>query len=198
MNQSYAERARAGMRDAILDAVERLVLDRGWHRTRMADVADAAGVSRQTVYQQFGNRDDLAQEYVLREVARLLGAVDSALAANRDDPFAAAAAALEAFLTGAADNIMIKGILAGDDDLLPLVTTAGLVVRQVAIDHLVAAIGVHWPALDAGDVLLFAETIVRLAISHATGPAADPQTSVRDVMRVLGPFIREVVARSAA
>ncbi|GIF23042.1 AcrR family transcriptional regulator [Actinoplanes tereljensis] len=195
MKQSYAERARAGMRDAILDAVERLVIDRGWDRTRMADVADAAGVSRQTVYQQFGNRDDLAQQYVLREVGRLLGAVDSALAAHRTDPLAAAGAALEAFLTGAADNLMIKGILAGDGGLLPLVTTAGLPVRQVAVDHLVAAIGEYWPALDHGDVLLFAETIVRLAISHATGPSADPQTSVRDVMRVLSPFIQQVVGK---
>ncbi|MEU4235862.1 TetR family transcriptional regulator [Actinoplanes sp. NPDC026619] len=195
MKQSYAERARAGMRDAILDAVERLVIDRGWRRTRMADVADAAGVSRQTVYQQFGNREELGQQYVLREADRLLAAVDSALAANRADPLAAATAAFEAFLTVATDNLMVKGILAGDDGLLPLVTTAGLPVRQVAVERVVSAIGEHWPDLDSADVLLFAETVVRLAISHATAPAADPQTTTGDVMRVLGPFIRQLVEK---
>ncbi|GAA0282735.1 TetR/AcrR family transcriptional regulator [Cryptosporangium japonicum] len=188
----YVERARAGMREAVLDAVEMLVLDRGWQHTRMADVADAAGVSRQTVYQLFGSRDELAQQYVLREADRFLGTVEDAVAASADDPYRAVEAALDAFLTGAADNPMVKAILCGDD-LLPLVTTQGLPVIELARERLIGVIGVHWPFLDPGDVRLFAETVARLAISHATVASGD---AVREITRVLRPFITEVFAAS--
>jgi len=179
------------MREAVLDAVEVLVRDRGWQQTRMADVADTAGVSRQTVYQLFGSREELAQQYVLREADRFLGTVESAVAGNAHDPYAAVEAALDAFLTGAADNLMVKAILGGDD-LLPLVTTRSLPVIEVARERLSAVITVHWPALDAGDVRLFAETIARLAISHATVADGDVSHAVRDIVRVVRPFIAEV------
>ncbi|MFG1928340.1 TetR family transcriptional regulator [Cryptosporangium sp. NPDC048952] len=184
----HAERVREGMREAILDAVEALVRDRGWQETRMADVADAAEVSRQTVYQLFGSREELAQQYVLREADRFLGTVESAVAVHADDPYAAVEAALDAFLTGAADNLMVKAILSGDD-LLPLVTTQGLPVIEMARERLIAVIGVHWPFLDAGDVRLFAETVARLAISHATVATGD---AAHDISRVLRPFITQV------
>jgi AcrR family transcriptional regulator len=179
------------MREAVLDAVEVLVRDRGWQQTRMADVADAAGVSRQTVYQLFGSREELAQQYVLREADRFLGTVESAVAAHAHDPYLAVAAALDAFLTGAADNLMVKAILGGDE-LLPFVTTQSLPVIEVARERLIAVIGVHWPDLDAGDVRLFAETIARLAISHATVASGDVEHAVQDIVRVVRPFITEV------
>ncbi|MFI5956613.1 TetR/AcrR family transcriptional regulator [Cryptosporangium sp. NPDC051539] len=191
--RDYVERARAGMRQAIFDAVEQLVRDRGWQQTRMSDVADVAGLSRQTVYQLFGSREELAQQYVLREADRFLGTVSDAVAAHADDPYLAVESALDVFLAGAADNPMVKAILCGDD-LLPLVTTRGLPVIEMARDRLVTVIGTHWPSLDAGDVGLFAETIVRLAISHATVGSGD---AVRDIARVLRPFVTEVFARAA-
>ncbi|GAA3396244.1 TetR family transcriptional regulator [Cryptosporangium minutisporangium] len=196
----YVERARAGMREAVLDAVEVLVRDRGWQQTRMADVADAAGVSRQTVYQLFGSREELAQHYVLREADRFLGTVEDAVAGNADDPYAAVEAALDAFLTGAADNLMVKAILCGDgsSDLLPLVTTQSLPVIEVARERLIAVIDAHWPTLAEGDVRVFAETIVRLAISHATVASGDTSRAVQDVAVVLRPFIAEVFAQASS
>jgi AcrR family transcriptional regulator len=195
----YVERARAGMREAVLDAVERLIFDRGWQQTRMADVAHSAGVSRQTVYQLFGTREELAQQYVLREADRFIGSVEDAITRNADDPFAAVAAALDAFLTGASDNLMVKAILRGDgsDDLLPLVTIQSQPLIEIASGRLIMAIATHWPALDSNDVRLFAETIVRLAISHATAASADTEHTVQDIVRVLTPFIQQVVERAA-
>ncbi|TQS42265.1 TetR/AcrR family transcriptional regulator [Cryptosporangium phraense] len=191
--RSYVERVRAGMRDAVFDAVEQLIRDRGWQQTRMADVADAAGISRQTVYQLFGSREELAQQYVLWEADRFLGTVSDAVAAHADDPYQAIEAALDAFLTGAADNPMVKAILGGDD-LLPLVTTQSWPVIEVARERLVAVIGVYWPQLEAGDVRLFAETVVRLAISHVTVAGGD---ALGDITRVLRPFITEVFHRAS-
>ncbi len=41
-------------RDALLDAAYDAVVNGDWARTRMLDVARVAGVSRQTLYNEFG------------------------------------------------------------------------------------------------------------------------------------------------
>ncbi|MGQ5228634.1 helix-turn-helix domain-containing protein, partial [Streptomyces sp. yara] len=40
---------------------------RPWSAVRMVDVAAAAGVSRQTLYNEFGSKDGLARALVRRE-----------------------------------------------------------------------------------------------------------------------------------
>ncbi|WP_063001657.1 TetR family transcriptional regulator [Nocardia mikamii] len=44
-------------RAALLDAAVRLVSERGTTSVTVTELADAAGVSRQVVYLQFGDRD---------------------------------------------------------------------------------------------------------------------------------------------
>jgi AcrR family transcriptional regulator len=187
----FGDRVRAGMRDAVLDATDDLVRDRGWQYTRMADVATVAGVSRQTVYQLFGSRDQLAQAYVMREADRFLEPVEEAVRSRADDPFAAIVAALDAFLAGAADNVMVKAILAGDgnDGLLPLVTTHSLPVLNLARQRLAAVITESWPIVAAEDVRLLCDSAVRLAISHVTVADIGEHGPAQDIARVLGPFI---------
>jgi AcrR family transcriptional regulator len=183
------------MRAAVLQAVEDLVRDRGWEATRMADVATLAGVSRQTLYQLYGSREALAQAYVLRETDRFLTSVLGAVRGRADDPFAAMEAGLDAFLTGAADNVMVKAVLTGPvgNELLPLVTTQALPVIQIAEDLLTDVIAELWPAFRAEDARLFAGSIVRLAISHVTAPTTSPETAVRDLTRLLAPFVSQAM-----
>lgn len=45
----------------------------------MAEAASAAGVSRQTLYNEFGTRDELGQALVIRESDRFLDAVEEAI-----------------------------------------------------------------------------------------------------------------------
>ncbi len=52
-----------------------------WDRLRMADVARQAGVSRQTLYYEFGSRDALAQAVALREAQRYSDGASAAIAA---------------------------------------------------------------------------------------------------------------------
>ncbi len=193
--QRYVERARLAMREAVLEAVEDLVRDRGWEATRMADVAGRSGVSRQTIYQLYGSREELAQAYVLREAERFLGSVADAVRGRADDPLAAIEAGLSAFLSGAADNVMVKAILRGHpgNELLPLVTTQALPVIRIAEEVLSGVIGELWPQIQADDARLFAASIVRLAISHITTPTSDPETTVRDITRLLAPFVAQAL-----
>jgi AcrR family transcriptional regulator len=192
----HAERVRQAMQEAILDAVEQLLPDRGWPATRMADVADRAEVSRQTVYQLYGSREGLAQAYVLREADRFLSTVESAARAGASTPEAAIEAALDVFLTGAADNLMVKAILAGNSDgLLPLVTTHAAPVLDLARERLIRVVLDLAPEVDPADARLFAESAARLAISHVTTPTTDPQRASADLTRLLSPFLARVSGR---
>ena len=60
-------------RERILDAANALFLEQGYHSVGMATVAAAAGVSRQTLYVQFGSKAGLLRAMVARseEVAGL-------------------------------------------------------------------------------------------------------------------------------
>src|SRR3954449_438495 len=66
---SPRERQAQQTREEILRAARRLFAERGYTRTSVRDVADAAGVSPQTVYDSIGSKQAL--------VARLNDAIDS-------------------------------------------------------------------------------------------------------------------------
>jgi AcrR family transcriptional regulator len=188
--QPYATAARGLLRATLLDATREQLRDRPWSEVTMAAVARAAGVSRQTLYNEFGSRAELAQASVLRETDRFLAAVEQAVVDHREDPVAALAAAFEVFLVGAAEDPVVRAIMSaeGDPELLPLVTTQGGPVLERATDGLGAVLAREWPELDAGDARLLAECVVRLAISHATLPSGPAALTGASVARLLGPF----------
>ena len=59
--------ARELLRNTLLDAACRELEAQQWADITMADIAVAAGVSRQTLYKEFGSREEFAQVLVLRE-----------------------------------------------------------------------------------------------------------------------------------
>ena len=68
-------------RDSLLDAAFAALAHRPWPRIRMVDVARAAGVSRQTLYNEFGSKNGLARALVRRETGAYLRGVDRVLLA---------------------------------------------------------------------------------------------------------------------
>ena len=91
----YPVAARELLRDTLLDGASDLLQQRDWSEITMADIATAAGVSRQTLYSEFGSRPEFAQAIFLREADRFLMAVEQAVNSRLDDPVAALAAAFE-------------------------------------------------------------------------------------------------------
>src|SRR3954453_5465941 len=114
-------------RDALLDAAYDAAASGDWTRTRMVDVARAAGVSRQTLYNEFGSKDALAQALAIREVQRFIEGTERALdEAHPDDPIQAVAAAALSTLQRAADNPLLKVALVDDNSgLLAFLTSRG-------------------------------------------------------------------------
>jgi AcrR family transcriptional regulator len=72
-------------RQALLDAALRALADRPWRAVRMVDVAALAGVSRQTLYNEFGTKGGLAGALLRRAADGYLAGVDRALTAPAPD-----------------------------------------------------------------------------------------------------------------
>ena len=193
---SYQVAAKSLLRDTLLDAVGELLAERGWNDVPMAEVARRAGVSRQTLYNEFGDRTGLAQAYVLREAERFLEDVERAIASHPDDPRGAVAAAFEVFLTAASHHPIVHAIATGQGEgLLALVTTGDSPVVELGTARIMEALTGGWPHLDAEDARAVAECVVRLGISYATLPTGPPRRTAASLARVLGPYLDEVVAR---
>lgn len=180
------------VRDAIVDAVDRLVRTQGWSATTMAEVARAAGVSRQTVYNEFGTRQELVQAYVLREIDALIRAVEAHVRAHHDDARTALSGAFALFLRLASDEPLVRIIVADAEggELIRLLTTNGLVVASGRVAALIQEV---WPQVDEADAALVAGTLARLAISHALVPTDPVDGAAAAVTRLLGPFTDEVL-----
>ena len=191
----YAEFTRGMLRDRVLDTVGELLADRPWSQVTMADVAERSGVSRQTVYNAFGSRPELAQAYVGREADRFLAAVDIAVREHDAEPRRALAAALEVFLSAADRHPLVRAITSGDADgeLLPLVTTRGGPLIAHVTEHLTELLVGTWPALRPVDAGPVADALVRLAISYAALPAGDPAEVSARIARILGPSVDELL-----
>lgn len=185
----YATAARELLRNTLFDAARHELATRSWSDLTMAAIASAAGVSRQTLYKEFGTRDDFARALVLREADRFVAAVEGAMDAHLDDPKAALLAAFELFLWVAAEDPLIRAAISGADEMLPLVTTQGQPLVERSTEHLHAAIVSRWPQVRSRDAALIAECLVRLAISYATLPAGPAGVTAASIADLLGPFV---------
>jgi AcrR family transcriptional regulator len=187
----YPQAARKLLRETLFGAARDELQQRAWSEITMSDVASAAGVSRQTLYKEFGSRDEFAQAFVIHEGERFLDGVDGAVKEHLDDPRAAVGAALQAFLYSAGEDPLVRILLSDDGTggMLPLVTTQGVPVVQWATARLSVTIEEGWPQAPAPQVKLLAESLVRLAISYITAPSDSPEETAAKAGELLDPFI---------
>ena len=62
---------RLGSREALVDAAQRLFLERGFGAVSMDDLAEAAGVARRTLYNQFSSKEEIFREMLRRVSSQL-------------------------------------------------------------------------------------------------------------------------------
>ena len=195
---TFADASRDLLRETVLDAVGELAAERRWPEVKMADVAERAGVSRQTLYNAFGSRQEMAQAYVMREGERFLAAVEAAIGENAPDGRAALAAALEIFLTAAETHPVIRAVTASEsgDELLPLLTTRGGPLVMEITESLAHVLVANWEGVSRRDAELVADCLVRLAISHAALPGGPPARTAGDIASILGPYVDSLVGQA--
>ncbi|KAA2262953.1 TetR/AcrR family transcriptional regulator [Solihabitans fulvus] len=187
----FSERARASLREELLDAAAELLAAHGFHGLRMGEVAAAAGVSRQTVYNEFGNKESLVQAITLQRTAEFLDGVELRLGAAAD-PLQGMRAATLFTLEHAAEDRLINSVLTGTDaeDLLPFLTTRGQPVLLSAAQVLSHHLREHCAELPEEQVELLAEASVRLALSHLLMPTGTREEAADAVVAVISAALR--------
>jgi AcrR family transcriptional regulator len=185
------------LRMSLLDAACRELGRRRWEDITMSDIARAAGVSRQTLYNEFGSRAEFAQALVLREADRLLDSVELALAQHRSDPARALAAAFDLYLRAAAENPLVSAIVSGEGagELLALMTTNGEPLLERTVGRLHGLLRAGWPQMTDTDTQLLSGTLVRLAISYTVLPAEPASIGASSVARLLAPYLERLGGR---
>jgi AcrR family transcriptional regulator len=191
----YSVAARELLRNTLLDAACHELQSRHWADITMADIAVAAGVSRQTLYKEFGSREEFAQVLVLREAESFLDAVEQAVGKHLDDPSKALAAAFDLFLTAAAENPLLRAIVIeeGAEELLALLTVHGKPLVERAADRLTDVMIAGWPLMRRRDAELLGDVLVRLAISYAALPSGPASATAAAVSSLFQPYVEKLV-----
>ena len=185
----YAEASRVLLRDSVLDAMRELLLTRDWSAITLADVARAAGVSRQTIYNEFKSRQGLAQGYALRLADRLVDAVEDAIYSNVGDVYAAFLQGFRMFFSESAADPLVISLLTGvaKPDLLQIITTDSGPIITHCSQRLTATFQNSWVKASDEDSGILARAIVRLAMSYVSMPPEANHDVAADLARLMTP-----------
>lgn len=186
----YAEASRALLRDSVLDAMRDLLLSRDWSAITLSDVARAAGISRQTIYNEFGSRQGLAQGYALRLADRLVDTVREALDANVGNIYESFLQGFRAYFAEMSADPLVISLLTGvaKPDLLQLITTDSAPIITRASARLSTAFTQTWLATSDDDANVLSRAIVRLCVSYVSMPPESDHDVAADLARLMTPF----------
>lgn len=186
---TFRERVREQLRVAILDAAREHAVERGWRNVRMGDVATTVGVSRQTVYSEFTNKDTLAEAVALRELQDLLAALSDELDLLDGSLHDVIRDGVAFVLRAAEANPVLHAALTGqrpaDTELLPLLLKTVEPILGAAQDVLVRFARGRFPDLPFDDLELAVDSLVRLVVSHLVLPVQPPVETGRRVATVI-------------
>lgn len=177
------------LRDSILDGMRELLLSRDWSAITLSHVAKAAGISRQTIYNEFGSRQGLAQAYALRLADRLVDQIEEAIEGNTGDVYAAFLQGFRDFFAESAADPLVISLLTGDfkPDLLQLITTdSGPIITHCSA-RLTTTFTHSWVKCSDEDAGILARAIVRLAMSYISMPPEADHDVAADLARLFAP-----------
>jgi AcrR family transcriptional regulator len=191
--EPFREAVRSMLRDRLLDAAAQAFSEEGWRRLTMVRVADRAGVSRQTVYNEFGNKQQLAEQLVMRELDTFLDIVRQRVSAETEF-VPAVRSAIHGALEAAENNALLRSVLesghTGDTDLLPFIfQSQGIIDR--ATSSLVDLVTTRFRALElpAEHLAVALESVVRLVLSHITQPSRTPDETADALAFMVGAVV---------
>jgi AcrR family transcriptional regulator len=191
----YPEASRALLRDSVLDAMSELLHERDWAKITLADVARRAGVSRQTLYNEFTSRTGLLQAYAVRLADELVEHVQKAVGANEGDAEAALREALVNFFVDTALDPLVRSLHAGEPklDLLRLITLDSPPLIAHVSERLAGMLRETWIRPTAEQAGVFSRMLVRVAMGYISAPPEPGRDVPADLASVLSPFVAEIV-----
>jgi AcrR family transcriptional regulator len=164
------------LRESILDAASDAATGSDWTAVRIADVAETVGVSRQTIYNEFGTKDQLGSALFEREITRFGdGMVEQVRSADsfRD----AVRAAFTWMLEEAGESALLNRILTahqhGDrESLLPILTVHADIFIRPLREQLAEVFLERWAGPTTIESQQVAEMVIRLGQSQVISPSS--------------------------
>lgn len=191
----YPVRARLLRRTTVFGAARTQLAARSWGDITMSDVARVAGVSRSSLYKEFGSREGFARALLISDAEEILGAVRDALVEHARRPADALGAAFEAFLTARSRSpLLAAAVAAGGGDLSALCAAPLDQLLERAGERLVGVIAEAWPAIRRRDAAPLAHGLLRLAIGFVVLPDSAAGDSPAALAALLAPYADIVTA----
>ncbi|MFE7676808.1 TetR/AcrR family transcriptional regulator [Streptomyces albidoflavus] len=177
------------VRAALLIAAEAHLARRPWSAVRMGEVAASAGVSRQTLYNEFGSKEGLARALARQAADGYLAGIERALARPATDPRERLRAAADWTVAAARPGTLLRSLLTGcwGDPLpapRPARTTATAPAQRRA----------ELPLPGPGELLAAARDRAVATLAESTLPRPDPRELARECECALRLALSRIVA----
>ncbi|WP_446666880.1 TetR family transcriptional regulator [Flexivirga sp. B27] len=186
----------ADLRTRLLRTAAAMTVADGWSKMTMSRLADEVGVSRQSVYNTFGNKPALAQAMVMSELSVFLGKVSDAFEGSGGDVATAIHDACLAVLQLSRESPLLRTVIAGshgaNSDLLPLLTSDGGQLLETAKRVVADGIDRFGLSLDRVQLEVGVDVIVRTVLSHVIQPSGSPEATAAGIA-----WIAEAALRAA-
>ena len=181
----YAANSGSTWRERLIIEAAELTRTGGWQAITMAKLADRVGVSRQTVYNEIGSKQQLAEAMIMRELEVFLRDVDAAFSAHPGDLVSSIRAAAEGVLRDARTNPLLRAVLSAshgaESDLLPLLTTQIEPIIDAARGLIRGHLDDYEVPVPEDRVDALVDMVIRLVLSHVTAPSSAPAKTADDI-----------------
>lgn len=176
---SYQGRVHELLRTSVLDAAWEATVADDWASVRIADIAERVGVSRQTIYNEFGNKHDLAMAVFEREIVRIGEAVRVKVAESssfRD----AVRNAITWMLDDAEEHPLLARVIASaragePESLLPMLTVRAELTINPLREVIADCFHQRWSGGDFQAACRVAELVIRQCLSWIVMPSDMPR-----------------------
>lgn len=185
---SFRDRMHAMLRESILEAAKARASQVDWSQVRIADIAEDVGVSRQTIYNEFGSKGQLGQALFEHEMAIYTAGI---LETTKDsvDLGEAIRASVNWILAQTRANEMVQRTLrdartgtSSTETLLPLLTVNAHHVLLPARTALTDYFESRWPSGDLDRATILVELVIRFVISFVIVPSDQPEEVMVDTI----------------
>lgn len=150
----------------------------GWAAVTMARLAEQVGVSRQTVYNEIGSKNALADAMLAHELDRFLTAVQDAFDRHPGNLVEAIYDAVRNVLELAGDNLLVRAIASAthgaDTELVPLLTTQAETLLAGVKAMITERVESYRPGLTGEQIAVVIDVISRTVLSHVVQPTGTP------------------------
>ncbi|MBU7596507.1 TetR/AcrR family transcriptional regulator [Streptomyces sp. P38-E01] len=185
-------------RETLLNAAQAILENRPWSTVRMVEVAAVAGVSRQTLYNEFSSKEGLGNALVSQRVEVFVqGAAATVATARREggEPAVCWATGVVWILHRAREEAVVRAALTGGwSARLPLPQFSPEQLLSRLCDRMLAALDAAGtvPLEDPRTWRRACEAGLRLALSYVVAPPREPEAAARvaDVVTALWVHLR--------